>query len=219
MKHTMQMLDIIQARQLVETAKGHPQEALFVLALVNGMRRSELLGLKWQDLDFEKKMLCVRRTINAFPQQGDREKDDLSRAAGLKIKSCERSLALTDFGINALKNHQVRQNEARERAGRGWKDLNYVFCNLDGSLLRPERDVLIPFKSFLQEAGLPNVRFYSLRQSVATFFFDLGVHPYVIQCILGIAEKRMSLATLSPVSFTMQQEAMERLSRLLEGAG
>ncbi|HET8840564.1 MAG TPA: site-specific integrase [Ktedonobacteraceae bacterium] len=210
MKHTMQILDIVQARTLLATAKGHPQEALFVLALATGMRRNELLGLKWQDIDFEKKMLYVRRAIHFFPQQGDMEKDNLSReSAQLKIKSHERQLALTNFGINALKNHQEGQNRA--------ENLKYVFCKPDGSLLHSEQDVLMPFKLILREAGLPNVQFHGLRQSVVTFFIDLGIHPRVVQHVLGMTENIMPLATLSPVSFALQQEALEKLSKLLEG--
>jgi integrase len=67
MRITTQPLEIEQARTFLEAAKGHPLEGLFILALATGLRRGELLGLQWQDVDVEKKVLYVRRAILALP--------------------------------------------------------------------------------------------------------------------------------------------------------
>lgn len=119
-------LDAAQSRKLLETAKGHPQETLFVLALATGMRRGELLGLKWQDIDFDKRVLYVRRALSRLPTKMGKEKGDLYIEADLKTKSSKRSIALTGFAIETLKQHRTRQEEMRRQAGRLWQDHDYV---------------------------------------------------------------------------------------------
>jgi len=67
----MKLLTIEQVRKLLKEAKGHPMEALFVLAVTTGMRRGELFGLKWQDIDFDKGALSVRRALVRMPTGED----------------------------------------------------------------------------------------------------------------------------------------------------
>jgi integrase len=211
-----QPLDAEQSRKLLNTAKGHPQEALFVLVLATAMRRGELLGLKWQDIDFDRRVLYVRRALTRLPAKLAREKGVLYVEADLKTKSSKRSIALASFAIEALKQHRIRQEEMRAKAGKHWQDHNYVFCKPDGSHLNPGYDVLIQLKQLLKKAGLPDVRFHDLRHSVATFLLSMGVHPKIVQDILGHARINMTLDTYSHVSPTMQREAMDRLDELFE---
>ncbi|HEU5378141.1 MAG TPA: site-specific integrase, partial [Ktedonobacteraceae bacterium] len=211
-----QPLNARQSRKLLDVAKGHPQETLFVLALATGMRRGELLGLKWQDIDFSSQVLYVKRALSRLPTQMGKEKGDLYIEADLKTKSSKRSVALAGFAIDALKQHRTRQNEIRRQAGETWQDHDYVFCKSDGTHLNPGHDVLVQLKILLKKAGLPNVRFHDLRHSVATFLLSMGVHPKVVQDILGHTEISMTLDTYSHVSPTMQREAMEKLNSLFE---
>src|SRR5947209_12938522 len=92
-----------QARMLLDAAKGHPQEALFVLALATGMRRGELPGLKWQDISLTFGMLHVRRALSRLPTQMGKERGDLYIDAEPKTRSSRRSIALPDVSVEALK--------------------------------------------------------------------------------------------------------------------
>jgi len=209
-------LDAVQSRKLLEAAKGHPQETMFVLALATGMRRGELLGLKWQDIDIDNRVLYVLRALSRLPTKMGKDNGDLYIEADLKTKSSRRSIALAGFAIEALKQHRTRQEEMRRQAGKLWQGHDYVFCKSDGSHLNPGHDVLVQLKILLKKAGLPDVRFHDLRHGVATFLLSMGVHPKVVQDILGHAEISMTMDTYSHVSPTMQREAMDKLNELFE---
>jgi len=93
---------------------------------------------------------------------------------------------------------------------------DYVFCNTNGKHLHPGHDILEEFKKLLKKAGLPDVRFHDLRHSTATLLLNKGVHPKVVQEILGHSEISMTLDTYSHVLPTMQKAAMEGLNDLFE---
>jgi len=195
-----------QARQLLDAAKGHPQEALFVLALATGMRRGELLGLKWQDINLNNGVLQVRRALTRMPTGlGYQETEP-------KTKTSRRSIVLTPFAIEALKEHRVRQLEMKQKASGTWEDHDYVFCTPTGKHLSPGHDVLVQLKKLLKKAGLPDIRFHDLRHSTATLLLSKGVHPKVVQEILGHSEISMTMDTYSHVLPTMHKDAMDGLN-------
>lgn len=203
-------LNLEQIRQLLEAAKGHPQETLFILALATGMRRGELLGLKWQDIDLERGVLRISRALVRLPTgQGYAE-------AETKTAKSRRSIALTAFAVEALKKHREIQQQWRDAAGAFWQDNDYVFCKPMGEHLDPGYDVLVQLKKLLDKVGLPNIRFHDLRHSTATLLLSKGVHPKIVQEILGHSEIGMTLNTYSHVLPTMQKEAMEKLDDLFD---
>jgi integrase len=195
-----------QVRLLLDAAHGHPQEALFVLALSTGMRRGELLGLKWQDINLEKGVLQVRRSLTRMPTgQGYMETEP-------KTKTSRRSIVLTSFAIEALKEHRIRQLEMKQQASIIWEDHDYVFCTPTGKHLSPGNDALVQLKKLLKKAGLPDIRFHDLRHSTATLLLSKGVHPKVVQEILGHSEISMTMDTYSHVLPTMHKDAMDGLN-------
>ena len=100
----------LQALQFLEAAKGHPLEALFVLALMTGMRRGELLALQWADLDGVRGIVQVRRTIARLPNRGFVVSEP-------KTTKSRRAIQLPELAVDALKRHRVQQNETRLKAG------------------------------------------------------------------------------------------------------
>ena len=205
-----------QARKLLEAAKGHPQEALFVLALATGMRRGELLGLKWQDINLDKGTLQVRRMLSRLPTQMGKENGDLYVEAEPKTKSSRRNIVIAGFALEALKEHRKRQNEMKRLAGDSWEEHDYVFCKALGQHLDPG-GVLVQLKHLLEKAGLPDRRFHDLRHSAATLLLSMGVHPKVVQEILGHSVISMTMDIYSHVLPTMQQDVMDKLNQVFEG--
>jgi len=207
-------LSLPQIHQLLAAARGHRQEALFILALSTGMRRGELLGLKWQDLDLEQGTLQVRRILTRIPSKlpgrGFEEAEP-------KTDKGRRRITLAPFATEALKQHRLRQREAKLKAGPGWQDHDYVFCTSIGTHLNPTRDVLDVLKSLLGKAGLPSIRFHDLRHSCATMLLGMEVHPKIVQEILGHSQISMTLDIYSHVLPTMQEEAMSRINEALGG--
>lgn len=194
-----------EVRRFLEAAKGHKRETLFVLALATGMRRGELLGLKWQDINLDDGVLQVRRALTRMPTgQGYKETEP-------KTKSGRRGIALVPFAVEVLRQHWERQQEEKSAAGELWQDHGYVFCKEDGSHLNPGHDVYEQFKIVLKKAGLPMVRFHDLRHSTATLLLSKGVHPKVVQEILGHSAINITMDTYSHVLPGIQKDAMGRL--------
>ncbi|MBV9259476.1 MAG: site-specific integrase [Ktedonobacteraceae bacterium] len=91
------------------------------------------------------------------------------------------------------------------------------FLHQLGTHLHPDRDVLSQLKAVLKKAGLPPIRFHDLRHSAATLLLGMGVHPKIVQEILGHSRVSMTLDVYSHVLPTMQQEAMNKLNEALQG--
>ena len=213
-RYEIQPLSMPQIRQFLAVIHGHRQEALFILALATGMRRGELLALKWQDLDLERGSLQVRRILTRIPTKlpgkGFEETEP-------KTDRGRRSIVLPSFVVDALKQHRLRQLEAKLKAGPGWQDHDYVFCTSVGTHLHPDRDVLVVLKWFLDKAGLPPIRFHDLRHSSATMLLGMKVHPKVVQEILGHSQIAITMDIYSHVLPTMQEEAMNKVNEAFQG--
>jgi integrase len=209
-------LSVEQIHLLLEAARGHPQEALFVLALHTGMRRGELLGLKWQDISFTEGTLQVRRILNRVPTKMVKEGGQRYIETEPKTKKSRRNIFLTESALDALKQHQDRQLDAKLKAGAAWENHDYVFCTPLGKHLTPGHDALVQLKKLLVKAGLPAIRFHDLRHSSASLLLSLGVHPKVVQELLGHTQISMTMDIYSHALPTMQKEAMEKLNRKLQ---
>jgi integrase len=202
-KHEIQPLTKEQAQKLLQVARGHRLEALLPLALATGMRRGEMLGLRWSDIDLVRGSLQVRRSMNRVGKSGVVESSP-------KTAKSRRSIVLPRFVIEVLKQHRIRQAEARLKAGERWEDHDWVFCNIYGRFLEP---VIVHrlFKALLKEAGLPQIRFHDLRHSAATFLLSMGVHPKVVQELLGHSQISITMDTYSHVLPSMQRDAMDKM--------
>jgi integrase len=209
-RREMQVLTPEQARKVVEAAKGSRMEALLLLALTTGMRRGELLGLKWEDitLDEHNGSLQVRRSMTRVAGHGVVTSEP-------QTASSRRKIALSPFVVGVLKKHHVHQLEMRLQAGAKWMENNLVFCNVYGNFLHPARLYLL-FQRVLMEAGVPRIRFHDLRHSAATILLSMGVNVKVVQEMLGHSRISMTLDTYSHVLPGMQEEAVEKISGLFQ---
>src|SRR6266566_5962296 len=186
----IQPLTMEQAHLLLTAARGHRLEALFVLALATGMRRGELLALKWQDINFAAGTLQVRRILTHMPAKLNGKGGYVE--AEPKTEKSRRNIAIASFALEQLKQHRMRQLEEELKAGLAWKDNDLVFSSTVGGHLHTSRILFAQFKQLLKEAGLPDIRFHDLRHSSATMLLSLGVHPKVVQEILGHSQISMT---------------------------
>lgn len=195
-----------QSRQLLDSARADRLYALYVLALTTGMRSGELLGLKWQDVDWHKATLHVRRTLGRT-------------SAGVtfgeaKTAKGRRAIALPGLAVAALREHRAAQLEERLKAGSLWEDNDLVFPNHVGRPMERQNVAKRSFKPLLQRAGLPKVRFHDLRHSAATLLLALGEHPKVVQERLGHATIGVTMDVYSHVMPDMQRQAAAKLDAL-----
>jgi integrase len=195
-----------QVRRLLGAARGHKLEALITLAVNTGMRRGELLGLHWQDIDFEAECLYVRRSVSRVGTFGIKELDP-------KTQRSKRKIELSPFVVETLKRHQEQQQMMREKVGNRWKEQGIVFCNRYGGYIEVS-NLHVAFKQLLESAELPDIRFHDLRHSVASILLSMEVHPKVVQELLGHSHISITIAIYSHLFPSLQKRAINRLDDL-----
>jgi integrase len=193
-------LSVEQARVLVKHVQGHRLEVLLAMAVVTGMRRGELLALRWSDIDVDRKCLLVLHSVNFIAGYGYVEGKPKT-AAGKRI------ISLPEFLLDMLKVQRDRQSALRETA-KNWQDHDLVFSNLSGGYMHPNHMGEL-FRQILRAAGLPEIHFHDLRHSAASILLCMGVNIKVIQALLGHSDISITLRTYSHLLPSMQQEAVE----------
>jgi integrase len=200
-KHNIAPLTLEQAQRFRQHLQGHRFEVLITMAVVTGMRRGELLSLRWSDIDFQRGILQVLHTVDRFTGYGYVEGEPKS-AAGV------RSIRLPAFLVEMLKQHRVQQVAQKSQA-KTWQERDLVFPNSRGGYLHPNH-LGEAFRELLEEAGLPSIRFHDLRHSAATILLSMGVNIKVIQEMLGHSDISITLRVYGHLLPSMQQEAVDR---------
>ncbi|WP_042374547.1 tyrosine-type recombinase/integrase [Streptacidiphilus neutrinimicus] len=196
-----------EARQFLTAAQGHRLAALFELALRTGLRKGELLGLRWEDLDLDAGTASIRRTLQRTRSNG---------LTGLPTKtiSSERRIALPAPCITSLRGHRERQAREMAQAGPAWRDNGYVFTRLDGHAIEPAT-LTRHFNALLREAHVRPIRFHDLRHSTATLLLEQGVELVVIKELLGHAHIGVTATVYAHVRLRLQRQAIDLLGHAL----
>jgi integrase len=203
----MRPLSEEEARTFLEAARGDQFETLYVLALTTGLRRGELLGLRWDDVDLERGTLRVGR---AHVREGGRH------AVGeTKTRRGRRQVNLTPRTVNTLRAHRKHQLEEKIRLTGLREDSGLIFTTHRGTYVNPENLIKRSFKPLLKRAGLPDIRFHDLRHTCATLLLGRGVHPKLVQELLGHATIAMTLDTYSHYLPSMGNAAAGAMSDAL----
>ena len=203
-KKEREYLSIKEVERLWEAARGDRFEALYVLAIVTGMRRGELLGLKWADVDLDRGVLAVRRALSTDGKTFTTPKNGKGR-----------SIQLTPQAVQALERHREAQADHRAKLGEIWKENGLVFPSTMGTPMNPDNLVSRSFKPLLRRAGLPMIRFHDLRHTFGYLMIEAGEHPKIVQEILGHSQISLTLDTYSHILPGIQEGAIRRLGELL----
>lgn len=195
-------LTLEQAQALLKSVREHRLETLLTMAVVTGMRRGELLALRWSNIDLSRKTLLVLHTVDYIPKYGYVETEPKTMAG-------KRLVSLPSFLIDMLKQHRVRQLEQQLKQGEVWEGRDLVFPDLRGEYFNPNY-LLRVFKRVLAEAGIPHMHFHDLRHSAATILLSMGVNVKVIQELLGHSDIDITLGLYSHLLPSMQQEVVDR---------
>ena len=203
----MQTWDEDGLARFLEAAKDSPYYALFHTALFTGMRRSELLGLKWNDVDFIMSQIYVSRSLHHL-------KDGSYVFTQPKSDRSRRTIALSPFTILVLKEHWEKQKLERDMLGTPLTDDDLVFSNLEGKPLRPNT-VTRAWTTLAAHAGLKVIRFHDARHTHASLMLKQGIHPKIVQERLGHASIQMTLDTYSHVAPGLQEAAAQRFDEIV----
>jgi integrase len=207
-KEEIQPLTPAQTKSFLVAVGGHRFEALYVLAVTAGPRQGELLGLKWEDIALDRKLLQVKRTLSST-KGGEPVFSNPKSAKG------RRSVKLTARAVEALRRHRERQLEEREEVAGLWQNHGLVFPTRIGTPMSRHNLVARSFKPLLKRAGLPEIRFHDLRHTCATLMLAVGANPKVAQETLGHANVTITLDTYSHLLPNMQDEVAEKVNELL----
>lgn len=196
------------ALRLVGVARDDPLEALWVLALSTGLRRGELLGLSWSDIDLERRQLRVTKALQRVSGQG-------LILVETKTRRGRRSIILPLGTVDALRRHRARQAKDQPVGGSGWSQANFVFTSARGTPLDGDNMISRPFARLLERIGLPPMRFHDLRHSCASLLLAQGVAPRVVMETLGHSRIAVTLDTYTHVLPALQREAADAMDRAL----
>ncbi len=178
----IQPLDADQTRRLLDAARGDRFEALYVLSLTTGLRCGESLGLRWSDIDFDKKTVRISRQLQRMRRDGD---ESGTLVFTEPKHGSRRTLDLPQRAVDALRSHRKRQAEEQLRTGAKWRDNGLVFATGKGTPLDAQNIVNRYFKPLLKRAGLPLINWHAMRHTYATLLLAKGVHIGYVQKALG----------------------------------
>ncbi len=202
-KYKAEVYNTDEVAKLLSCAKQTDLELPLMLDLETGLRRGELLALKWSDIDWEARTLTVERNlvcINGKHQFGSP-----------KTKSGNRKLLLSESLIEKLRQHRVRQNEIRLQLGSTYQNNDLICCRDDGSPFHTG-SFSHKFANFLKKHGLKHIRLHDIRHTNATLMLENGIPAKIASERLGHSGIAITLDTYSHVSPKMQKDAVEKLS-------
>jgi integrase len=205
----MMPLSVIEVRRFLDVVTGDRFYALYVLALSTGMRESELLALRWKDVDLARCIAQVRMDVQ--------ETSGRYIVAETKTAYSRRTVALTQAAVDALAAHWQQQQLEEARMGAMYDDtLDLVFPNGYSGIMIPHNITKRPFKRYLIRAGLSrDLRFHDLRHTAATLLLASGVNVKVVSEMLGHSNVSITLSIYAHVLPHMQQSAVSAMDRLL----
>ena len=197
------------SRFLHHCESSHRLSAAFLLLCSTGMRRSEVLGVRWENLDLDGARVAVVDTVVPVKNK------PVLRIGETKSRRSRRVIALDSRTVAALRDHKRRQNEERLRAGPAWVGLNLVFADELGGIVSP--DIFTrTMKRLAGEAGVKPLTPHSgARHTWATLALSSGIHPKVVQERLGHSSISITLDRYSHVIDGMDRDAAERVAALI----
>ncbi|MFF4744020.1 tyrosine-type recombinase/integrase [Streptomyces sp. NPDC001268] len=188
-------------------ARKDPLYAAFVLAIALGFRRGEIVGLRWENLDLDKREIRVRTQRQRV--RGEAYEDDP------KGRRRKQTLPLPAICVAPLRWQRMRQAAQRDRAGADWKETGYVFTTRTGQPIEP-RNLYRSFTRVADSAGLRVIRLHDARHGCATLLTAAGVAPRVVMEILGHSQIAVTMNVYAHVVQDTQREAVSHMDRLLK---
>ena len=191
----MQTIPEEQLQAFLAEAKATGVYEMYYIELATGLRRGELLGLKWQDIDWKNGIIKVRRQIARV--------DGQIVEAPLKTKNSYRTVTISPQAIEVLKQQKAKNHD------------QYVFPSPNGGPISPD-SVNNMLKRVLARAGIPKVRFHDLRHTFATIALQNGVDIKTVSGMLGHFSAGFTLDTYAHVTTAAQKEAADTMGNVLQ---
>lgn len=194
-----------QTETFLRLVKESEDEAFYVVAIFTGMRRGEILGLKWEDIDLYQGKIHVQRSLARVKGKGLILKD-------VKTKKSKRQIAISPYVVFVLKKHREKQLSWSKKMNGEFIEQGIVFSAMNGNLKDPNNQ-LRQFNKYIKQAGVPKVTIHDLRHLHATLMLKNGENPKVVSERLGHSRVGITLDIYSHVTPDLQDEAALRLEK------
>lgn len=208
-KYKATIYTVQEMNHLLDVARGTDIFIPVLLATNLGLRRGEVLALKWEHIDFENAVVhvCENKVIT---EDGTLTKAPKS-AAGI------RDITLGGGVLKELKHAHAQYNRNKLAMGARFKDSGLVFSQEDGGAYRPE-SLTRMWRRFLEKHQLKDIRFHDLRHSCATALLEAGVDPKTVQNRLGHSDITMTMNIYAHCTQNMDRNAAQKLDDLFSNA-
>lgn len=199
-------LTLPDARRLIQSIRGDRLEALWICALSLGLRRSELLGLRWIDVDFDAGTVAVKQSLQRLNGKLEFAKPKTDRSIRL--------IPAPPEVLDHLRNHRKRQAAERLQIGERWSENGLVFSSTVGTPLEP-RNVDRAWATARHRADLDWLRLHDLRHACATFMLISGASPRTVMQTLGHSQIGITMNTYAHVLPEIERAAVDDAARAL----
>ncbi len=199
------VLTVEELEMLLRTAQGTIWETPLTVAVGTGLRRGEILGLRWGDVDLDDGRLRVMNSLVRL--------DDGPGFAPPKTARGRRSVALPAFVVASLRAQKADQARRRLAVGPAWRDLDLVFDRGDGEPFDPD-SFTHAFRKIARQARIPHARLHDLRHAFATMLLGKGVHPAIASSILGHASPGFTMRVYQHVVEGMDVPAADAIQQV-----
>lgn len=185
------VLTVQEQERFIEAAKGHRNGEIFILILGTGLRIGEALGLTWNDIDFEKRILSVNRTQIEYCDHIDGETIYHREYSTPKTKAGKRSIPLIPALVDMLLELKKQRDEEKQKFKDAYQDNGLIFCNYYGVSLNYTA-IQDKIKSICKTTGLEGVHPHTLRHTFATRGLENGIELKIMQELLGHSSIKMT---------------------------
>ena len=208
-KPSISFYDDVQTIALIKALEGEELKfrVIILLTIFTGLRRGEILGLEWQDVDFKNSSITVRQASQYVSSIGIYTKDP-------KTETSNRVISIPDSITKLLKDYKRKQLEQRLKLGDKWQNTNRLFVQWDGSPMHPDT-ITKWFRQFLEDKNLPHITFHGLRHTHATLLIAQGLDVRTVSNRLGHAQTSTTLNIYAHAFAKMDREASDKLDNLL----
>ena len=206
-----------EAIQFLRASRPHRLYAAFVLVLVLGLRRSEVLGLRWQDVDLEHGQFTPTMQVQRVRAENGQPSRLILKK--LKTESSQAALPLPAFCLEALAERRYLQQLEQRAGGEQWSqedDADLIFSERNGGLIEP-RGFSLTFERLVKRSGVRRITVRLARHTCGTLLAFLKVHPKVAQAILRHSQISMTMDIYTHVVDEDQRAAAALLADLLKG--
>lgn len=212
-RHEIDYWNEDEVQRFLEHLESKNHDIPFIIALATGMRRGEVLGLRWDRVDFENKRIAVSHQLKLEYNEETGE-DEWIISPELKTSRSYRTIDIDDDTIEVLKKHKRQQEKDKMKAGEDYNDMNLVCATSLGNCIKPTYMRRV-FKRTIERAGVKAITFHGFRHTHATLLLADGVHAKIVQERLGHESVKTTLDTYSHLIPGIQEIAATSINKAM----